>query len=818
MDNNELKRLCISLIKADSESEVIRLLKQAGYWDDPNNWRYYGDHDNNVGIIGNQQSSPDSALVEKLVNAVDAKLMSECLEAGIDPESDSAPDSIRNAVIEFFEDEDTKKTTEAGLVRFWGDTKRTSIARGISLVATGYKPSEGQPCLTISDNGEGQTPSSMPDTLLSLARSNKIKIQFVQGQFNQGGSGVLRFCGNRIKQLVISRRNPHISEPFTNETDGNWGFTVVRREDPIGTRRNSAYTYLAPVDAGQKPRSGGVLSFKADAMPIFSKGNKAYVADSGWGTLIKLYEYENSNFDKSNIIQPKGGLRSRMDMLLPDIALPIRCHECRPYAGKEGSFENNINGLSVKLFDDAANNIEQDWSAQLNVDGERLYLKIYVFRPERDLTYRKNEGVIFTLNGQTQGSFSKDFFMRKKVMRMYLRRSLFVIIDCSRLSNKAIEQLFMNSRDRISGSKLSKRIENDLEYLLRNHSGLREIEEKRRREEAAKKLEDDKPLEDILKNILKKNSYLADFFLKGIRASNPMKTDSVASNDKSFKGEQYPSFFRFKGSKDNVPIKKRAPINSRAKILFETDAVNDYFGREIDPGIFRLNRNFGDDLQSPAINYASPSLHNGTASLYLNLPENVRVGDKLDYQAIVDDSNRVEPFINDFCLVVVDKVEHKSGGSNKKRKPPSDNEGNEHNVASGIKMPEIQPISEKDWSLQEPHFDKYTALRIIETGDGGIYDFKVNVDNIYLKTELKSGNSIQLNLIKHRFIYGMVLIGLCILQDRKNPRYYKQQAASNIFDIIEDISRGIAPVLLPMINSLAELEVGDISGVVGEHI
>jgi len=29
------KELCLSLVRADEEEEVIRILKQAGYWDDP---------------------------------------------------------------------------------------------------------------------------------------------------------------------------------------------------------------------------------------------------------------------------------------------------------------------------------------------------------------------------------------------------------------------------------------------------------------------------------------------------------------------------------------------------------------------------------------------------------------------------------------------------------------------------------------------------------------------------------------------------------------------------------------------------------------
>jgi hypothetical protein len=45
--------------------------------------------------IGNQQSRPDAALAERVVNAVGATLLSKCLERGIDPEGPNAPQSMR---------------------------------------------------------------------------------------------------------------------------------------------------------------------------------------------------------------------------------------------------------------------------------------------------------------------------------------------------------------------------------------------------------------------------------------------------------------------------------------------------------------------------------------------------------------------------------------------------------------------------------------------------------------------------------------------------------------------------------------------------
>ena len=63
------KQLCIALLRADSEGEVIALLKKNGYWDKSSLWRHYGDVENNWGQSGNQQSLAEAALAEKIVNS-----------------------------------------------------------------------------------------------------------------------------------------------------------------------------------------------------------------------------------------------------------------------------------------------------------------------------------------------------------------------------------------------------------------------------------------------------------------------------------------------------------------------------------------------------------------------------------------------------------------------------------------------------------------------------------------------------------------------------------------------------------------------------
>lgn len=99
----DAKKLCLDLIRADSEEEVIQILRDRGLWDDSKYWRYYGDDELNWNRAGNQQARSDFAVNEKLVNTIDSRLMLECMLAGIDPEDKAAPQSMREAVNRFIE-------------------------------------------------------------------------------------------------------------------------------------------------------------------------------------------------------------------------------------------------------------------------------------------------------------------------------------------------------------------------------------------------------------------------------------------------------------------------------------------------------------------------------------------------------------------------------------------------------------------------------------------------------------------------------------------------------------------------------------------
>jgi hypothetical protein len=767
-----LQSLCQSLIGTITEEEVIRILIKEGYWNNPKNWKFYGDNENNFSVIGNQQSLPESAIVEKIINSVDAVLMRECLKRKIVPESQEAPRNIVEALGRFF-------GISQGSLWDINVNARKKLAENISFVATGKKES---PCYSIIDLGEGQTPKRMPDTFLSLGKSNKLRIPFVQGKFNMGGTGVFQFAGRHNLQLILSKRDPDVAKFEDDETKDCWGFTIVRREDPKEGRRSSAYTYLI-ID-------GKIPFFKASTLPLLpGEYPKPYREPMGWGTFIKLYEYQMPGGLKTNILFD---LYNRICLLLPKIALPIRFFERRiGYTGH--TFETTMSGLSVRLYEDKRTNLEEGFpsSSTISVSGERMVCQIFAFRKGQSEKYRKDEGIIFTVNGQTHGHIPVSFFSRKAVGMSYLADSILVTIDCTDFTGRTREDLFMNSRDRLRGGDLKDQIERELEELLNNHPGLRALRERRRREEIQDKLEDSKPLKEMLEDILKKSPSLSSLLIPGFKIKSPFDMRGVSEKE-DFVGKEYPTYFRI--MLDEV---KLCPLNSRFRIQYETDAENDYFERSKLPGEFRLC------IREEEVKDYTLNLWNGLASLTVDLPESARIGDILEYKSVISDPTQFKPFESDFQVKALEPYRRPEGVRGERKKPPSSKEGDDRSVLSSLSLPQVIEIHQNRWS--EVKFTENSALLVKDTGDEG-YDFYVNMDNICLLSEVKARSDIDGKLLSGRYKYALILIGLALLKEHVESEEQRKND-EDIFKEVSEVAERLSPIILPMISYLGELEI-----------
>lgn len=778
MDN---KNFALSLASCESEEETIKILKEKGLWDNSAYWRPFGDIENNWSTIGNQQSEAEAALVEKIVNSIDAMLMKECLTRGISPESPQAPKSIAEAMEQYFK-------IKGGKLQDITPSERTKLAKSIILAATGDKT---YPCFTIVDRGEGQTPNKMPDTILSISKSNKLKVPFVQGKFNMGGTGIFRFCGNCGLQLIISKRCPEIHNTTADNSFSKWGFTVIRRERPKDgdERRSSMITYLVGND-------NEVFSFLADngIAVIPSSNGKNEVMN--YGMYCKMYEYRLSPGLSSNINMR---FYNRLSMLLPNLAYPVYLDECRNFSGH--SKFRTLSGLNVRLSDQSdgsdASNIEETLSASFNIDGQKISIAVFVFKKttkkgnDLDMSqFRADEGILLTQNGQTHGNFDRRFYQRTSVGLSYIADHILTIVDCSQINEATREDLFMNSRDRMSAGSFGKKLERCLEEFLKENDMLKRIQARRREEAISNKLDDAKPLEDVLSSVFKSSSVLSKLFILGERLQNPTNLGDVPTSEK-FIGKYNPTYFTINKKPSIDILKREVQIDRKFRISFKTDAVNDFFSREEYPGEYLLYCN-----ESLCENHGF-NLHNGTAVLSVFLPEDVYVGQIYHYKCIIIDTNVDRTFENEFEITIIPFAE-RDGGGKKRILPPGLNSDEKTSAPKGIALPNVTEVTKDGWD--EHNFTKESALDVKRvSADSDAFDFFINMENVHLQTEIKpfAKDESKMKLFKSRYKYAMVLIGLSIL-----GYYSNKDEEDTPEDKVRVFSEMISPIILPMIDRL----------------
>ena len=239
--------------------------------------------------------------------------------------------------------------------------------------------------------------------------------------------------------------------------------------------------------------------------------------------------------------------------------------------------------------------------------------------------------------------------------------------------------------------------------------------------------------------------------------------------------------------------------------MFETDVVNDYFSRGTYAGKHIL-RSHDPRLLNARMPNHTLNLQNGLATLNLVLPEWAGVDDSIRYELVVEDERLVEPFVNPFVISVGPHQEGSGGSGN--HRPRSDDGAGDRDSAQGLAIPTPILVYESEWDKYS--FDKNAALRAVydpidEQGRASeSYTYYINMDNIYLKSELKTTKE-NPAIVKSRWQYGMVLLAMAFLREQNTND--EGTAEGQVYKA----TSAIAPVLLPLIEHLGALSDEDIA-------
>lgn len=762
------ERLCLQLLYAEEENKIKTILSGAGFWDDLSLWKDYGDMDMNRSIVGNQQSSPVAALVEKLINSLDAVLTSECLKNNIDPRDAAAPQTMQDAVKDFFR-------VHEGRIQNLTPGARTELGKRIQLVATGSKK---LPNFLVIDEGEGQLPQDFQDTFLSLLRRNKTGIPFVQGKFNMGGTGVLQFAGHHSFQLIVSRRQPEIISAQPRDAETHWGFTLIRRLDPTPGRPHSTYVYLAP--------NGEIPQFRAKSIKARpGRYPEAYAEELYAGTIIKLWHYKVPGRLKTNLMLD---MRRALERHLPEPCLPIRLYERRP-GYRAHSYETTISGLA-SVVSDSPEDIESglDTGAPLRIEGVgQVGMRVILVKEESikgsNPKYPRG-GIFFTVNGQLHSELDKSFIERRTKLD-YIAATTLAIVDCSKLGERIREDLFLGSRDRMRECDERDRLYSAIADYIKDHPGLRELNARRRQERMAAALSEEETAK-IIQEIVRTDPSLANLFGTGKRIRIPRGPQPPKE---PFVGRAFPTYFRLLKEPASGLV-KRCPRNRRCRVQFETDAANDYFSRAKDAGKLELDG---------SSSLASVHLWDGRATLTFELPERCAPGDIFNLRVSVMDVSRIDPLTSAFKIQVEPEAE---------ARPPGRARPRTGSAFTGL--PNITEVRRDEWAKWDFDERSALALRSGTDEDGEQLDIAINLDNLYLQNERATRKKFDPQLLNYWFKYGLCLLALGMLFEKRKGTQGKEDAppenesAGGKFEDLELACRGLAVTIIPVISQLSK--------------
>ena len=781
MNTYQAECLCVELMEAETGQMAIDSLKKFGYWDDPSAWRPLGDDPGNTSTVANQQSDPIAALAEKITNSIDARLINACKVSGANPESPGGPRTPSEAVAVFIDQRPLQEALREANVWDWTDKQRTSHAEQITVAVSGSNL-DIPASVSVADAGEGQMPRMFPQTLCSLRSSNKDRIPFAQGRYNMGGTGSLRFCGVNHLQLIVSRRNPAFQEGHKQEDD-MWGFSVIRREDPKPGHKNVTYTYLAPVEPPRTGQGwGSVLAFPKKSLGIFPDSTaatkrmapKPFGREARYGTFVKMYDYLPHLTKRGVNATHNFSLLRHLELCLVNMPLPVRLYDCRRPSTDSHNLSGgeNLYGVMSRLDREDASALEDGFPLRLpiTIQNQQLVVTVYAFglgggkeaKTPKARMYRSSDfGLVFTLNNQTHAKQPWQFYHRQEVGMGFLSNSLLVNVDCSGLIPRVRDDLFMASRDRIADNEFSKRLLQEIADAISSNPKLRELKYKRTRELGSSNVEPSELAANVIRHLYASDKALAKYLLEGTKLHLPKEPPPATP----FMGKPHPTYFAHAKQPAEHHVDKTATVGKSASVSFKTDALDDYFTRDNNPGVYdvrliepHLTGTLPDDYGY--LDLSRLVLKDGDATLTLKIA-NAKAGETYRYEILVDDQTTLRQFRREFTLVY--------------RASQSSSKAGSSTEVPNYQLPQMQPVPKDVWASMSPPFTDDTAVRIYHSGDGNkgasAYSWFWNPDNAHLISQSRAAaqkkSSVSVDEIKTMFYQVMLLAGLSALRTQE---------------------------------------------------
>jgi hypothetical protein len=803
------KELCLRLLSAESEKEVLAAIEGQPEFKKASNWRPLDNRETNFNVTSNQASDGGKALTELMTNMVDAVLMKHAHIKKIDPKSPKAPRTMYEAVDKLVKPMQGGKLVNLDANDPW---LREFASKNLVIGITGAKnKKEGLPCYTFVDNGEGQRPQDFKNTFLSLSAGNKRSISFVQGKYNMGSSGVLGYCGRQWFKLIVSRRYDAKSE---------WGWTLMRRRP--GEGMPVAEYFVLP--------DGSIPSFEADVLYPFLRGDRkrydgVHIAT---GTVIKLYDYQvGSKFMSFR------GSREALNENLVETILPFRLLDFRqkPDPKRSGDRAEGIDprpfyGMEFLLLrshkeGEAAdtegdegtddNEIAADASLSVgNVDdpelGEIRISAIALKRKLPDWLRNSNNRVFHAVNGQVQFKQTRGYLTDCGFPA--LKDRVVVIIDASNLSFLAHNDVWKGDREHIRNTIVGERYRELVTRTIKDSEALKALQIRVAREEMERAAKTER--NDLFQKLVDKDPTLANL-LTGQDLTIRMAVGGPGGNGDGkaeFEGKYSPTFLRLEEKIKDKGIE--IPINRTRPVGAATDAENGYLNRADNPG-----RLVVPDKIAGRFSFRT-QLHEGRLTVYLDPIEGkVKVGDTFTFRFGLQDAAMPLPVEAELAVRIAQEeappVPHKKPKPGPKPEPPGPNKpdspnGGKNAPTRGLPKHRLltmdgRTVGDEETDVWPEGFTEQDGGTVRDFGDDQVL-YLINYDNAYhLKYKRQTRGDIAKDVITEKYVLGMRIL---MLGYENALRALKGTNGNGISEYADDFRRMAARGASTTVLALAE--------------
>ena len=805
------KDICLKLLQAESEKEVQKILDSSPEFKKAQHWQPLDNRETNFNVTSNQASDGGKALTELMTNMVDAVLMKHAYLKKIDPKSPKAPRTMYEAVDKLVKPLQGGKLVNLDPNDPWlREFARANLVIGI----TGAKnKKEGLPCYTFVDNGEGQRPQDFKHTFLSLSEGNKRSIPFVQGKYNMGSSGVLGYCGRQWYKLIVSRRY---------DGKGPWGWTLMRRRP--GDGMPVAEYFVLP--------NGSIPSFQADRLYPYLRGDRKRYdgVHLATGTIIKLYDYQVG----SRFLSFRGS-REALNENLVETILPFRLLDFRqkpdPKRGgerAEGIDPRPFYGMEFLLLrahkeEESGEGEEDSEDHEIAADsrisvanikdpelGEISISAIALKRKLPDWLRNSNNRVFHALNGQVQFKQTRGYITDCGFPA--LKDRVVIIIDSSKLSFAAHNDVWKGDREHIRNTIIGERYRDAVTTAIRESTTLKELQFKVAREEMERAANTER--NDLFQKLVDKDPTLANLLTGHDPILRLPSGGGANGNDNGkglFEGKYSPTFLRLEEKSHGKIVE--LPINRSRPIAARTDAENGYLNRPDNPGSLVVPEEI-------ALRFALRThLHDGRLTVYIDPVEGkVQVGDKFGFVIGLQDPAMALPLEVELNMRIVEEeappARPKVGKSPSRTKSGqgSDRKGNGRSAPThglpkyGLLTKDGRKVGEQESESWPANFTDQDGGMVRDLGDDQVL-YLINYDNVYhLKYKMQTRGDIAKDVMTEKFVLGMRIL---MLGYEHALRVLKESAGEGIGEFSDDFrrmaARGAASTVLALAENLPKI-------------